>query len=173
MNLAVNLTDQLRIGSTVESSAFHPSSPTTHLEGLVHISSNGSTVNEDSHGAAVALTPSMDDNPFTWHSSSAPPPAPSTEPAATPRLDIFETNQTERGEIPPANPNGEQPPDIAPPPPEWEGERDEDSQDDDSTDEEDYSFWTNLKEDTSGPDEEELKAIEEGGHEISALDRKL
>lgn len=55
----------------------------------------------------------------------------------------------------------------------WEGEREEDSQDDESTDEEDYPFWANLKEDTSAPDQEELRAIEESGHETSALDREL
>ena len=55
----------------------------------------------------------------------------------------------------------------------WEGEREEDSQDDESTDEEDYPFWENLKEDISVPDQEELRAIEESGHETSALDREL
>lgn len=55
----------------------------------------------------------------------------------------------------------------------WEGEREEDSQDDESTDEEDYPFWANLKEDTSVPDQEELRAIEESGHETNALDREL
>lgn len=54
----------------------------------------------------------------------------------------------------------------------WEGEREEDSQDDESTDEEDYPFWANLKEDTSVPDQEELRAIEESGHETNALDRE-
>lgn len=54
----------------------------------------------------------------------------------------------------------------------WEGEREEDSQDDESTDEEDYPFWANLKEDTSVPDQEELRAIEESGHETSALNRE-
>ena len=170
--LMVKLTNHLHIDSTTQSSTFHLSSPITHHEGLVPISSNGSTVNDDIHVIAAAHTPSMNDSIFTWHSSSAPPPAPSAESVTTPRLDIFETNQPERGEVPPANPQSEQPPDITPPPPEWEGERDEDSQDDDSEDEEDYSFWANLKEDTSSPDEEELKAIEESGHEISALDRK-
>ena len=54
----------------------------------------------------------------------------------------------------------------------WEGEREEDSQDDESTDEEDYPYWANLKEDTSVPDQEELRAIEESGHETNALDRE-
>lgn len=53
----------------------------------------------------------------------------------------------------------------------WGGEREEESQDDDSTDDEDYPFWANIKEDTSGPDEEELRAIEETMDEVSALDR--
>lgn len=59
-----------------------------------------------------------------------------------------------------------------PPGANWEGDHEEDTQDDDSTDEEDYSFWANLKEDTSGPDQEELRAIEESGHETNALDRE-
>lgn len=54
----------------------------------------------------------------------------------------------------------------------WEGEREEDSQDDESTDEEEYPYWANLKEDTSVPDQEELRAIEESGHETNALDRE-
>lgn len=54
----------------------------------------------------------------------------------------------------------------------WGGEREEESQDDESTDEEDYPFWANIKEDTSSPDEEELRAIEETMDEVSALDRK-
>lgn len=54
----------------------------------------------------------------------------------------------------------------------WEGDREEDSQDDESTDEEEYPFWATLKEDTSVPDQEELKAIEESGQETNALDRE-
>lgn len=170
--MLANLADPLRIGSMIGSSAFNLSSPIAHNDDLARVSSNGSTVNNDSQGTAVPLTPSMHDSLFTWHSSTAPPPVQSAEPISTPQLDIVEPSQPERGEIPQANADGQQASDIIPPPPEWEGEREEDSQDDDSTDEEDYSFWANLKEDTSSPDEEELKAIEEGGHEISALDRK-
>jgi len=49
-----------------------------------------------------------------------------------------------------------------------DGEGDDDS--DDSTDEEEHPYWVNLKEDTSSPDERELKMIEETGNEISAID---
>ena len=62
--------------------------------------------------------------------------------------------------------------DVAEPRGEWSVEREEESQDEDSTDDEDYPLWANIREDTSGPDEEELKAIEETMDEISALDRK-
>ena len=51
---------------------------------------------------------------------------------------------------------------------EVEGEREEDS--DDSTDEEEHPYWANLKEDSSTPDEKELKVIEDTIDEKSALD---
>ena len=47
---------------------------------------------------------------------------------------------------------------------------DEDS--DDSSDEEEHPYWVNLKEDTSAPEEQELKQIEETGNEVSALDHE-
>ena len=47
---------------------------------------------------------------------------------------------------------------------------DEDSGD--SSDEEEHLYWVNLKEDTSAPDERELKVIEENGDEFSALDHE-
>lgn len=110
-------------------------------------------------------------------------------PAATPAVD--NTGHPANGEISVAVPIDRQPPAVtdpaAPgweePAPGWEvgapesrgdwgGEREEESQDDESTDEEDYPFWANIKEDTSSPDEEELRAIEETMDEVSALDRK-
>ncbi|KAL8706604.1 MAG: hypothetical protein Q9201_000351 [Fulgogasparrea decipioides] len=51
-----------------------------------------------------------------------------------------------------------------------EGREDNESQDGDSSDEEERAYWAEFVEDTSGPDEHELKAIEEAGREIDALD---
>lgn len=51
-----------------------------------------------------------------------------------------------------------------------DGERDDDS--DDSTDEDEHPYWANLKEDTSAPDERELKMLEETGNEVSATDHE-
>jgi len=62
--------------------------------------------------------------------------------------------------VPPPPPPPESPPDP-------EGEQDEELQDD-----EEDPWWADLVEDTSAPDEEELKEIEQVGPEISALDRK-
>ena len=53
---------------------------------------------------------------------------------------------------------------------EGEGEGDDDS--DDSTDEEEHPYWTNLKEDTSSPDERELKVIEDTIDETNAFDHE-
>ncbi|KAL6720276.1 hypothetical protein ACLMJK_002197 [Lecanora helva] len=51
------------------------------------------------------------------------------------------------------------------------GEEDEGEEDsEDSSDEEEQPYWVNLKEDTSAPDERELKILEESGNEVSALD---
>lgn len=63
--------------------------------------------------------------------------------------------------VPPPPPPPESPPDP-------EGGHDEDLQDE----EEEDPWWAELAEDTSAPDEEELKEIEQAGPEISALDRK-
>ncbi len=49
-----------------------------------------------------------------------------------------------------------------------DGEGDDDS--DESTDEEEHPYWVKLNEDTSSPDERELKMIEENGNETSAMD---
>ena len=51
-----------------------------------------------------------------------------------------------------------------------EDEGDEES--DDSSDEEEHPYWVNLKEDTSAPDDRELKTIEDLGTEVSALDHE-
>jgi len=62
------------------------------------------------------------------------------------------------------------PPPPSPPPespPDPEGGHDEDLQDE----EEEDPWWADLAEDTSAPDAEELKEIEQAGPEISALDR--
>lgn len=83
----------------------------------------------------------------TTHSQSEPPPPPPPPDAAP---SIWETSESRTN---------------------WEADREEDSQEDDSTDEEDYPFWANLKEDTSTPDQDELRAIE-SGHETSGLDRE-
>ena len=63
----------------------------------------------------------------------------------------------------PASPAAEQPPAPAEPP-----RSDSDSSDDDDS----GHAWNPIQEDTSAPDERELKEIEEAG-EISALDRKF
>ncbi len=62
---------------------------------------------------------------------------------------------------------------VVPPPPPPANPPDPERDDDEETpgDEED-PWWTELVEDPSGPDEEELKEIEQAGAEISALDRK-
>lgn len=68
---------------------------------------------------------------------------------------------------------GELPPQAVPQPPPAdnppiaEGEREENLMDD-----EEDPWWTDLVEDNSGPDEDELKAIEQAGLETSALDCK-
>ena len=51
-----------------------------------------------------------------------------------------------------------------------EADAEEDS--DDSSEEEEHPYWVNLKEDTSTPDEQELKQIDETGNEVSALDHE-
>ena len=50
-------------------------------------------------------------------------------------------------------------------------ENDDDS-DDGSSDDDEPNTWLNIQEDTSVPSEEEMKEIEDGPAEISALDRK-
>ncbi|KAL8951781.1 MAG: hypothetical protein Q9222_002272 [Ikaeria aurantiellina] len=62
---------------------------------------------------------------------------------------------------------GESGQDISEPP---EAREEADSPGDGSLDEEERAYWADFVEDTSRPDEEELKLIEQRGHEISALD---
>lgn len=148
-------------------------------------SSNESPAGVIDNGAAgsVAAAPGIDASlalyppsfiPLTFEADPVPAATPAGEDAGPP------ANRDGSA----ADPVDRQPPAVTPPPaPGWDapesrgdwvgGEREEESQDDDSTDgEEDYPFWVNLKEDTSSPDEEELRAIEETMDEVSALDRK-
>lgn len=131
---------------------------------------NSVDLRDDGHANSnVTAVPRNNSNPA--RASSLDPPA------------VPEESQAEATDLPVTRSQSEHPP--APTDPvtqgwetsasrtNWEGEREEDSQDDESTDEEDYPFWANLKEDTSVPDPDELRAIEESGHETSALDREL
>ena len=121
--------------------------------------------------ASLALYPP----PFT-------PRAFETDPVPAATAAIENASPPANGEISAADRVDPQPPaaidptapgwDAPDPRGDWGGEREEESQDDDSTDEEDYPFWANIKEDTSSPDEEELRAIEETMDEVSALDRE-
>lgn len=159
--------------------------PLVQPEDIARTSSNERTADAIDNGAAVSVvvTPGVDASLALY----PPPFAPLTFeadsfPAATPAVD--NAGQPTTGEISAAEPVDPQPPAVTDPTaPGWEvgapesrgdwgGEREEESQDDESTDEEDYPFWANIKEDTSSPDEEELRAIEETMDEVSALDRK-
>ena len=51
-------------------------------------------------------------------------------------------------------------------------EEEGDEESDDSSDEEEHPYWVNLKEDTSAPDDRELKVIEDSVNEVSALDHE-
>lgn len=118
--------------------------------------------------------PRNDSNP----SQVSPPDPPTTDSVVAPA--VREDSQVEATDLPATRSQSEHPP--APTDTvgqswgtstsqiNWEGDREEDSQDDESTDEEEYPYWANLKEDTSVPDQEELRVIEESGHEINALD---
>lgn len=59
-----------------------------------------------------------------------------------------------------------------PPPPRPESPSPPDEHDEELQDDEEDPWWTDLVEDTSTPNPEELKEIEQAGPEISALDRK-
>lgn len=114
-----------------------------------------------------------------------PPPAvqeTATPPLTAPPQDSIQPADTEGA--PPQNP-ANPPPAVAgdsPPPQEngdeqanseqREGGEDNESQDDDSSDEEERAYWADFVEDTSGPDERELKMIEEDGQETDALNRE-
>ncbi len=121
-----------------------------------------STLGIDSSDPSAALT--FEAGP---HSASTPVVEDIGAPADG---ELSATNRVDPQPPPPTDPH----PAWQPPPEptgEWGGEREDESQDDDSTDEEDYPFWANVKEDTSTPDGEELKAIEEKD-EVNALARK-
>lgn len=136
------------------------------------------------HAQRDAMATITNVNAFAWNLLPRLPSASTAASGITDPLNTLETSQPETEETPPTIPASELvlvPGTIDPsaqgwpvpePRPNWDGEREEDSQDDESTDEEDFPFWANLKEDTSSPDEEELKVMEGNKTEISALDRK-
>lgn len=137
--------------------------------------------NDDHGNAGVVSTPRNDStqmpDSLVFPSASLETPGDSVIPPALP-----ESHQPEATDLPASRSQSEHPPAPADPVApswetsesrtNWEAEREEDSQDDESTDEDDYPFWENLKEDTSDPDQEELREIEESGREISALHRE-
>lgn len=157
--------------------------PLGQQENVAPTPSNESTAGTIDNGAgvSVAATPGVDASLALY-----PPPftplafEPDPIPVATPAIE--NASQPANGDTSAADSVDPQPPAAADPTApgwdaretrgDWSGEREEESQDDESTDEEDYPFWANIKEDTSGPDEEELRAIEETMNEVSALDRK-
>ena len=47
----------------------------------------------------------------------------------------------------------------------------EDESHEEDSDEEDVPYWSNFKEDSSQPDEQELDLIEQASSEVNALDR--
>lgn len=153
-------------------------------EDLIRISSSRSSINTDDemHAQPDTSASPANENALAWNFLPRLPSAPTAASGITDPLNTLETSQPETGEMPPAIPASELVPGtidpsaqrwpVPEPRPNWDGEREEDSQDDESTDEEDFPFWANLKEDISSPDEEELKVIEGNKNEISALDRK-
>lgn len=169
-----------RIDQPMETAVILPTPPPIQQPHILHPSSSEDPSNELSGGPMTAvIVPPGTDVPSTWNPSPFLPLAFVTQPSSgtTPTLAVQDANppvdaaapatQPLPGLVDPAAPGW----DAAEPRGEWVGEREEESQDDDSTDEEDYPFWANLKEDTSSPDEEELRAIEETMDEASALDR--
>ncbi|KAL8730105.1 MAG: hypothetical protein Q9166_004304 [cf. Caloplaca sp. 2 TL-2023] len=70
----------------------------------------------------------------------------------------------EGGTLPPQGANNDQG-DIE----RQEGREVDESRDDDSSDEEERAYWADFVEDTTAPDEAELRIIEEDGHEKDAL----
>lgn len=169
----------------METSVVLSTSPAIQPQHQLHTSSNEHAVNElDGDQAIAVVAPTGPDTGSTWNPSPFLPLAFEAEPSSgtTSALVVQDTSQPADGAVPATNTSDQPLPaiidpaapgwDAAEPRAEWTGEREEESQDDDSTDEEDYPFWVNLKEDTSSPDEEELRAIEETMDEVSALDRK-
>ena len=123
-----------------------PTPPPPEGENLVRVTSHGSSIDSS---AGIDIAP-------------PPPIGQVIIPGATsrrPELDVIPRRRTIN--VPPPPP---------PPPPESPNPADE--HDEDLQDDEEDPWWTDLVEDTTAPDEEELKEIEQAGPEISALDRK-
>lgn len=130
-------------------------------------------------GDAPPATPSIDQETSTTWLTTASQEA--TEPT--------NTDTTPTGNVAPQDAG---PQDAAPPPPAAagetslpqpesndrdnqerpEGREDSESQDGESSDEEERPYWADFVEDTSSPNERELRTIEEDGQEKDALDRK-
>ncbi len=116
--------------------------PIPETENLVRVTSNGSGI--DSNDGMEIVQPAT---------------------AGLDTASFGNLGNTDSTEMPPQGTGTEAPPADSPPDP--EGEHDEDLLDD-----EEDPWWTDLVEDTSVPNEEELKEIEQAGPEISALDCK-
>lgn len=159
-------------------------SSSTQIDGLLNLPSTQNNLdlgNDEPANAGVVSTPRNNSTQMpdssVFSSASLETPTDSVIPPALP-----ESNQPEATDLSAARSQSEHPPaPVDPVAPSWEtsesrtnweAEREEDTQDDESTDEEDYPFWANLKEDTSVPDQEELREIEESGREMSALHRE-
>jgi hypothetical protein len=158
-------------------------SPSTQNDESIHLTSNQSNTglrDDDGHVDLNAIAGPRNDGPLIPDSLAFPSASLGIADDSAVQPPIPDNVQPELGDLPTTQSQSEQvpPPDPAPPTWEtseprtnWEGDREEDSQDDDSTDEEDYPFWANLKEDTSAPDQDELRAIE-SSNETSGLDRE-
>lgn len=120
--------------------------PAAVTEDLVRITSNGSSIGSSSGMDVVPPAPDGSAIPPPEASGIPPIPVPPQGPLLTP---------------PPP------PPPIADGSPEVEVEQGEESSDD-----EEDPWWTDLVEDTSTPNAEEVKEIEAAGPEMSALDCK-
>lgn len=181
-------TNYLAVGQAMESSTVMLA-PLPASQDNVESASPSGTINDAAHddsgaAAAVAVDVPAHGNRTTPDPSPLPPISLNPEAGLMPPPPLHETGRSEADEVPPVDSSADHPP--PPPPPDsaasgwgevdptdqWEGDPEEESPDEDSTDEEDNPFWTSLKEDTSGPDEEELKVIEGSLNETSALDRK-
>ncbi|MCJ1469986.1 hypothetical protein MMC07_008631 [Pseudocyphellaria aurata] len=172
----------LEVGQATGTSSASTIAPLTQPESMARPSSNESTTGAIDDGAAgsIAPTPDVDASLALFPPPFAPLGFEDLVPTGTPAVE--NASQPASGDVSAEAPADPQPPaatdpaapvwDAPEPRGDWGGEREEESQDDDSTDDEDYPFWANIKEDTSGPDEEELRAIEETIDEVSALDHE-